>query len=183
MPEYPKQTARLNSLINQGTESRPYVWKTKEEGIAQDSLFTRTAAPAFKFRYPTGCLKVELHPELPHQIMYMKTLDQIRFSAYVIDTPNHIGLKDFAAKYYVPKLQDLSPNFSDITIISNKEIILKGNTTAYRTDIKYKYHGWPNNIAVVAAQRQNKFVYVVAGGWARRSMENAVEIAESLTFE
>ena len=182
-PENSRQTTRLDSLIKKGAESQPYVWKTKEEGVAQDSLFTRTAMPAFKLRYPPGCLKVELHPELPHQVMTMKTLDQIRFAAYVIDTPNDISLKDFAAKYYVPKLKDFSSYFSDITIISNKKIVLKGNTTAYRTDITYSSGGWPNNLVVVAAQRQNKYVYVASGGWAGRSIEDQVKIVESLTFE
>jgi CubicO group peptidase (beta-lactamase class C family) len=183
LPEYPIQTARLNSLIKKSAESWPYVWKTKEEGIAQDSLFKRTAIPAFKLRYPAGCSKVELNPELPHQVMYMSTLDRDRVAAYVLDTPNDISLKDFAVKYYVPKLKNLGPNFSDITMISNKEIVLKGNTTAYRIDIKYKYHGWPNNLVAVVAQRQNKFVYVAAGGWEGHSLEDEVKIVESVTFE
>ncbi|MBT8352365.1 MAG: beta-lactamase family protein, partial [Deltaproteobacteria bacterium] len=175
-PENSKQTARLNSLISKGAESQPYIWKTKEEGVAQDSLFTRTAMPAFKFRYPPGCLKVELHPELPHQVMHMKTMDENRFAAYVIDTPKNISLKDFAGKYYVPKLEDLNPNFNVITIISNKEIVLKGNTTAYQTNITFISGGWPMNLELVVAQRQNKYVYVESGGWAGRSLEDQVKI-------
>jgi hypothetical protein len=183
LPENLKQTARLNSLISKGAESQPYIWKTKEEGVAQDSLFTRTAMPAFKFSYPPGCSKVELHPDLPHQVMTMKTLDQTQFAAYVIDTPKDISLKDFAAKFYVPKLMDFSPYFSDMNIISNKEIVLKGSTTAYRTNITYKSGDWPMNLVVVATQRQNKLVYVAAGGWAQRGLEDQVKIVESLTFE
>ena len=83
----------------------------------------------------------------------------------------------------MPKFKDFSPNSNDIKIISNKEIVLGGNTTAYRIDIKYKYKSWPMNLVVVAAQRQNKYVYVVAGGWAGHNLEDEVKIAESLTFE
>ena len=85
LPGYSKQTARLNSVINKGAESRPYVWKTKDEGVAKDSLFTRTAMPAFKLRYPTVCFKVELNPKLPHQVMSMRTLDKDRVAAYVVE--------------------------------------------------------------------------------------------------
>jgi len=183
LPENSKQTARLNSLIDQGAESQPYIWKTKEEGVAQDSLFTRTAVAAFKFRFPAGCLKAELQAELSHQVMNMKTMNLNWFAAYVIDTPKNISLKDFAAKYYVPKLEDLNPNFNVITIISNKKIVLKGNTTAYRTNVTFISGGWPINLELVVAQRQNKYVYVESGGWAGRSLEDQVKIVESLTFE
>jgi CubicO group peptidase (beta-lactamase class C family) len=183
LPENPKQMTRLNSLIDEGAAARPYVWKTEEEGVAIDSLFTRTAMPAFKLKYPTGCFKNELDPKLPHQVMSMRTLHRIQFAAYVVDAVNNIGLKDFGPKYYVPGLKDFSPNFSDIKIVSNKEIVLKGNTAAYRIDIKCKYKVWPMNLVVVAAQKQNKYVYVAAGGWAGRSLEDGVKIAESLTFE
>ena len=139
--------------------------------------------PAFKLKYPTGCFKNELDPKLPHQVMSMRTLHRIQFAAYVVDAANNIGLKDFGPNYYVPGLKDFSPNFSDIKIVSNKEIVLKGNTAAYRLEIKCKYKVWPINLVVVAAQRQNKYVYVAAGGWAGRSLEDGVKIAESLTFE
>lgn len=183
LPENSKQTARSNALINKGAESRPYVWQTEEEGIAIDSLFTRTAKPAFKLKYPVGCFKIELNPMLPHQVMSMRTLDQNRFAAYVIDVADNVSLQDFGPKYYVPKFKDFSPKSSDITIISNKEIVLEEKTSAYRMDIKYKYKGWPMNLVVVAAQRQNKFVYVVVGGWGGRSLEDGVKIVESLTFK
>jgi hypothetical protein len=101
----------------------------------------------------------------------------------VIDVESNISLKEFGSQYYVPKLKDFDPNFNDIIIISNKEIVLKGNKTAYRIDIKYKYKGWPNSLVMVAAQRQNKYVYVVVGGWAGRSLEDRAKIVESLTFE
>jgi hypothetical protein len=33
------------------------------------------------------------------------------------------------------------------------------------------------------AQRQNKFVYVTAAGWAGHSLEDEIKTAESLSFE
>lgn len=183
LPENLKQTARLDSLISKGAESRSYVWKTEEEGMALDNRFTRTAIPAFKLSYPTCCYKSELDPRLPHQVMAVETMDKDRVAAYVVDVEGNISLKDFGPKYLVPKFKEFVPNIDDVAIISNKEIVLEGNTTAYRIDITYKYDTWPINLVVVAALRQNKYVYVTAGGWAGHSLEDEIIIAESLSFE
>jgi len=183
LPENSKQTARLNSLINEGAESQPFVWKTEEEGVAIDSRFTRTAMPAFKLTYPDGCSKSDLDPKLPHQVMSMETLSKNRVAAYVVDVEGNISLKDFGPKYYVPKFKEFAPNVKDVKIISNKEIVLKGNAAAYRIHITYKYNAWPMNLIVVAAQRQDIYVYVTAAGWAGRSLEDEIKIAESLSFE
>ncbi|MBT8366104.1 MAG: beta-lactamase family protein, partial [Deltaproteobacteria bacterium] len=183
LPENPKQTARLASYVKEGAVSRPYVWKTEEEGVAIDGLFTRTAMPAFKFTYSAGCSKSDLDPKLPHQVMSMETLDKDRLAAYVVDVEDNIELKDFGPKFYLPKFKAFVPNVSDIEIISNKQIVLKGNATAYRIDIKYRYDVWPVNLFIVVAQRQNKFVYVTAAGWAGHSLEDEIKTAESLSFE
>jgi len=178
-----KQTARLDALLNEGAVSRPYVWKTEEEGVAIDSLFTRTAKPAFQLSYPAGCSKSDLNPKLSHQVMSLETLDKNRVAAYVVDIEGNISLKDFGPKYYLPKLKDFASYVSDAKIISNEKIVLKGNTTAYRIDITYMLDVWPTNLVVVAAQRQNKFVYVTVAGWAGRSLEEEIKAAESLSFE
>ena len=183
LPENPEQIARLNSYVRESAVSRPYVWKTEEEGLAVDGLFTRTAAPAFKIKYPAGCFKSDLYPNLPHQVLAMRTLDQDRLAAYVLDVEGNIELKDFGPKYYVPKLTDFDPDISDVKMISNQEISLEGNVQAYRIDIKYRHNVWPINLVVVVAQREDKYVFVTAGGWAGHSLEDEIRAAESLSFE
>jgi hypothetical protein len=183
LPENPEQLNRLNSYVREGAVSRPYVWKTEEEGLAIDRLFTRTATPSFKLTYPAGSTKIDLDPSLAYQVMAMETLDRDRIEAYVADVEGNIELKDFGPKYYVPKLTDFAPDMSDVKMISNQEISLEGNVQAYRIDIKYRHNAWPINLVVVVAQREDKYVFVTAGGWAGCSLEDEIRAAESLSFE
>ncbi len=183
LPENPEQMNHLNSYVRDVAVSRPYVWKTKEEGMALDGIFTRTATPAFKMAYPAGCFKSDLYPNLPHQVLAMRTLDQDRLAAYVVDVEGNITLKDFGPKHYLPRFKAYTPKATDIRIISNKEIALKRNVRAYRIDITYRYDAWPTNLYIVVAQRQNKFVYVTAAGWAGHSLDDEIKAAESLSFE
>jgi CubicO group peptidase (beta-lactamase class C family) len=183
MPENPDQTARLNSYVKKGATSRPYVWKTKEEGVAVDRLFTRTASPAFNLTYPAGSIKTDLDPRLAYQVVAMETLDQDRLAAYVVDVEGNTTLKDFGPNHYLPRFKAYTPKATDIRIISNEEIVLKGNVRAYRIDITYRSEAWPLNLYIVVAQRQNKFVYVTAAGWAGHDLEDEIQAAESLSFE
>ena len=182
LPENPQQMTRLKTLIKKSDESRPFIWKTEAEGVALDSRFTRTVAPAFKFTYPPGGLKIELDPPLPNQVMSMRTLDSIHFSAYVVDVANDIPLEDFGPNFYA-KLLTAIPGVSDLKVISNKKIVLKDNTAAYRTDIQYKYGSFLMNLVLVAAKKQTQYVYVLATLWGGRSSEEGIQIVESLTFE
>ena len=181
LPENASQTVRLEGLIDKCGESRPYVWHTEAEGVAVDSQFRRTAEPAFRFTYPPGAFKLELDPALPNQIMTMRTQDDIRFSAYIIDVANHIHLEHFGPHYYA-RLLGLNPKISDVAVVSNSPIILNGGTPAYRTDIKCRYGGSPTNLVLVAAKKQDRYVCVVAGAWAGRSLAGGAQIVESLTF-
>ena len=183
LPENPDQTARLNSYVKKGAKSRSYVWKTKEEGMALDRIFIRAATPSFKLRYPAGSTKTDLNPRLTDQVMAIETLDRDRIEAYVTDVERNMELKDFGPKYYIPKLTNFAPDISDVKMISNQKISLEGNVPAYRIDIKYRYNVWPINLVVVVAQREDKYVFVTAGGWAGRSLEDEIQAAESLSFE
>ena len=133
--------------------------------------------------YPAGCTKIDLEPKLAYQVMAMETLDRDRVEAYVADVEGNIELKDFGPKYFVPKLSDFAPDISGVKMISNKEISLVGNVPAYRIDIKYRNDSWPINLVVVVAQREDKYVFVAAGGWAGCSLEDEIRAAESLSFE
>ncbi|MGV7223611.1 MAG: hypothetical protein ACQ9MH_19040, partial [Nitrospinales bacterium] len=163
-------------------ESLPYVWHTEAEGVAVDSKFTRTAEPAFIFTYPPGAFKLELDPALPNQIMSMRTQDNIRFSANIVDVANHIRLEYFGPNYYA-RLLELSPKISDLAVVSNRSIFLDGGTPAYRTDIKCRYGGSPTNLVLVVAKKKDRYVYVVASTWGGRSLTGGARIVESLTFK
>lgn len=182
LPESASQAMRLKGLIDKCEESRPYVWQTEAEGVAADSQFTRTTEPAFIFTYPPDAFKLELNPARPNQIMSMRTQDNIRFSAYIVEVTNHIRLENFGPNYYA-RLLGLNPKISDLAVISNKAVVLDGGTPAYRTDIKCKYGGSPTKLVLVAAKKKHRYVYVVAGAWGGRSMERGAQIVESLTFK
>jgi hypothetical protein len=172
---------RLKGLIDKCGESQPYVWHTQADGVAVDSQFTRTAEPAFMFTYPPGAFKLELDPTLSNQIMTMRTQDEIRFSAYIVEVANHIRLEYFGPNYYA-RLLGLNPKISDLAVVSNRSIVLDGGTPAYRTDIKCRYGGSPTNLVLVAAKKQARYVYVVASAWGGRSLAGGAQIVESLTF-
>ena len=182
LPENASQAVRLKGLIDKCGESLPYVWHTEAEGVAVDSKFTRTAEPAFRFTYPPGAFKLELDPALPNQIMSMRTQDNIRFSAYMVDVANHIRLEYFGPNYYA-RLLGLSPKISDLAVVSNRSIFLDGGTPAYRTDIKCRYGDSPTNLVLVVAKKKDRYVYVVAGTWGGRSLAGGARIVESLTFK
>jgi CubicO group peptidase (beta-lactamase class C family) len=181
LPENARQAVRLKGLIDKCGESRPYVWHTQADGVAVDSQFTRTADPAFRFTYPPGAFKLELDPTLSNQIMTMRTQDEIRFSAYIVDVANHIRLEHFGPNYYA-RLLGLNPKVSNLTVVSNRSIVLDDGTPAYRTDIKCRYGGSPTNLVLVAAKKQDRYVYVVAGAWGGRSLAGGAQIVESITF-
>lgn len=182
LPENASQAVRLKGLIDKCGESLPYVWHTKAEGVAVDGTFTRTAEPAFIFTYPPGAFKLELDPALPNQIMTMRTQDEIRFSAYIVDVANPIRLEYFGPDYFA-RLLGLNPKISDLTVDSNRSIVLDDGTPAYRTDIKCRYGGSPTNLVLVAAKKQDRYVYVVASAWGGRSLEGGFRIVESLIFK
>ena len=126
--------------------------------------------------------KLELDPTLSNQIMTMRTQDEIRFSAYIVDVANHIRLEHFGPNYY-SRLLALNPKISDLVVVSNRSIVLDDGTPAYRTDIKCRYGGSPTNLALVAAKKQDRYVYVVASAWGGRSLAGGAQIVESLTFK
>jgi CubicO group peptidase (beta-lactamase class C family) len=182
LPENASQAVRLKGLMDKCGESLPYAWHTEAEGVAVDSQFRRTAEPAFTFTYPPGAFKLELDPTLPNQVMTMRTQDNIRFAAYIVDVANQIRLEYFGPNHYA-RLLSLNPKISDLTVVSNRSIFLDGGTPAYRTDIKFRYGGSPTNLVLVVAKKQDRYVYVVASAWGGRSLAGGVQIVESLSFK
>ena len=182
LPENTGDNNRLDALVKNAAQERAeptagVAWASEREGKAEDGLFSRTAAPAFEFEYPPGSKKLEINS--PGQIMRMKTLDDIDFSASILEIPPGMKVEAFGPKYYAKTLHKIG---SHIQVISNKKITLKGGTSAYRTEITWL---WKNSLSIktilVAAYRNDKVVFVCAHLWkGARPIE---PIFQSLSFK
>jgi CubicO group peptidase (beta-lactamase class C family) len=174
LPFKPKESARFADLQASISEvpAKGFIWTSEKEGVAKDGVFKRTATPRFKFEYPLGSRKAAI--DHPSQVMRMKTPEDVVFSASV-DIPADMKLEDFGPKVYARDL-------SDVQIISNKKIILKCGTNAYRTDMKWL---WRNSIplssVVVSALKDGKLIFVAAH--SREYKSEIDSIIESLEFE
>jgi CubicO group peptidase (beta-lactamase class C family) len=154
--------ALVKSIAQEPAESAVEItWASESEGVARDGLFSRKAPPAFEFEYPLGSKKIEV--DNPGQLMKMKTLDAIDFSASIIEIPPGIKLEAFGPKIYAKSLEKIG---SHIQVISNKEISLIGGTCAYRTEITWL---WKNSILIktilVTVYKNGKAVFVCAHPW------------------
>jgi CubicO group peptidase (beta-lactamase class C family) len=182
LPQNADANNRLDALVksvaqDQAEPTAEITWASELEGAAKDGLFSRTAPPAFEFAYPPGSKKLEVNN--PDQVMRMKTLDDIDFSASISEIPPGIKLEAFGPKIYAKRIEKVG---SHIQVISNKEIILKGGTSAYRTEITWL---WKNSISIktilVTAYKNGKAVFVCAHPWkGSRTIE---PIFQSLNFK
>ncbi len=166
LPRDTADTNRLDTLVKSvarehAEPTAEITWASETEGVARDGLFLRTAPPAFEFEYPPGSKKLEVVN--PGQVMRMKTLDDIDFSASIIEIPPGIILEAFGPEIYAKNLEKVG---SHIQVISNKRITLKGGTRAYRTEIRWL---WKNSISIktilVTAYKNGKAVFVCAHPW------------------
>ena len=179
LPENAYAQSRLNELVSSVATIPPegITWASVAEGVAKDGIFTRTASPAFSLKYPFGSRKAGL--DYPGEVMKMKTLGDIKFSASVGEIPEGTALQDYGPKIYAPQLEGVGSN---IDIISNKEITLECGTTAYRTEIKWL---WNNSIPIltflVSAYKDDKVVFVCAHPWKNHIY--AEPIVLSLSFQ
>ncbi len=182
LPQNTAENNRLEALVQrvaqEPAEPRPETtWASETEGVAKDGLFSRTAPPAFEFEYPLGSKRLEV--DSPGQVMRMKTLDGIDFSASVIEIPPGIKLEAFGPKIYAKNLEKVG---SHIQVISNKKITLKGGTGTYRTEITWL---WKNSISIktilVTAYRNGKAVFVCAHQW--KDARTIEPIFQSLKFK
>jgi len=173
---------KLSSISKAPVQS--IVWSTKNEGIAQDGIFRRSAPPSFQFEYPSGCLKTPVRQ--PDQIMRMKTSTDGIITASINKIPRNwksfflpMKLEDFGPKQYASWMKKFGSN---ITVISNGEIALKDGTRAYRTDIEWIMK---NNRSVttnlVSTYKDGKCIYIVVHEF--RSNKTVNSILQSLTFE
>jgi CubicO group peptidase (beta-lactamase class C family) len=177
LPSNPDENARFNVLVNDAAKAKAYIWTSENEGIAKNGVFERTALPAFKFEYPLGSRKKAIL--YPGQVMRMSAPGRIFFSAYVIDIPEGLKIEDFGPKFYAKDLENLGSN---IKVISNKEIMLKCSTKAYRTDITWSWNNaFPLTTYLVSVYKDGKCIYLFAETW--RYHNKLEPIVQSLTFK
>jgi hypothetical protein len=177
LPSNTEEQARLDALVNRVARAKAYTWASKNEGIAKDGVFKRTTSPGFKFEYPLGSRKEAIHNR--DQVMRMRTPGNILFSAYVVDIPDGIKIEDFGSMFYARQLENYGSN---IKVISNKEIVLKCDTKAYRTDITWLRNNsiWMTDF-VVSAYKDDKCIYLMAETW--KYHDELAPIVQSLTFK
>ena len=177
LPQNKKGTVCLDKLVNKAAKPFDYIWTFKDEGMAKDRIFIRTASPAFQFEYPAGSYKAET--DAPGQIMRMKGPGHMAVRASIIKVPNGIPIQEFGPKFY---LQNLKKHGTSVEVTSNKEIILKCGTKAYRTDIKWL---WNRNVSMrtllVSVYKDGKAVFLNTVSW-NNSHKKCEPIIQSLTF-
>ena len=181
LPKNPADNVRLDALV-EGAAQEPaepkaeIAWASEAEGVAKDGFFSRRSPPAFEFEYPLGSKKQEL--DEPGQVMRMKSLDEISFSASIIEIPSGIKLKAFGSKSYAKALEKSG---SHIQVISNKEITLKCGTRAYRTEITWLWKNWVSiKTVLVTAYKDGKAVFVCAH--SLKGFRTVEPIFQSLSF-
>ena len=154
--DYAWLKAHLARLAQQPPEA--ITWMAEKEGVAIDGVFSRAASPAFEFQYPFGSKKAGI--EYAGQIMRMKTIGGIDFSAFVDDIPEGVELKAFGPTIYARQLSKIG---SKIEVVSHNEITLACGTRAYRTEIKWLWKEFmPIMTMLISAYKEDKLVLVSA---------------------
>ncbi len=178
LPENPQQQARITNLITK--YGKPpiggYVWTTPDNGVAQNGLFMRIAAPALQILYPKGSRKEAKQDKT--QIMRMKSPDATSFSGTILDIPEGVPLSEIGPKTYVALLATVGRN---MRVLSNEPLILSDGSNAYLTTIKWKFRGIPLRTAVVSAFKSGKLVLFDAHVFS--DLSAAIKIVSSLTFK
>jgi hypothetical protein len=176
LPSNTEEQARLDALVKRVAEAEAYIWTSENEGIAKDGVFKRSSSPEFKFEYPLGSRKEEIRYR--GQVMGMRTPGNIFFSAYVVDISDGMKIEDFGPKFYAQNLENYGSN---IKVISNKEIMLKCGTKAYRTDITWLRNNtiWMTDF-IVSVYKDGKCIYLMAETW--KYHDKLEPIVQSLTF-
>jgi hypothetical protein len=160
MSANPSGKAYLDAVLKRCGKAPAYgnIWISEQEGVAKDRVFVRTAPPAFQFSFPLGSKKNPL--DTPDQIMGMRSPGGTHFSAVVVDVPKGWELAEMGPRHYAAGLARYG---KDIQVVSNREIVLKDGTTAYRTDIKWVFQDTiPIMTHLTSVFREDKCIYVAA---------------------
>jgi tetratricopeptide (TPR) repeat protein len=140
--------------------------------------FVHKGEPAFYFDYPKD--SKNRPKQLESSVLSMRSPGRVAFDACVDVIPQDIPLSKIGPKHYASILNTLGSN---VEVISNKELILKDGTEAFRTEIKWLYADgktWLNTV-LVSAFKEGKWIYITV-----HPIGNPADVAwivESLTFE
>ena len=179
LPVNQNYNARLASLLKRCAKapSKGFIWFSAKDGIAKDGVFMRAASPAFQFSYPVGSKKLPL--KAPNVIMRMRTPEGVGFDASVVAIPEGWNLAESGPKYYAAGLANVGTN---IQVISNKKIMLKDGTKAYRSDIKWMFQGTiPILTHLTSIFKDGKCILVSAH--PTRYIPEVEQIVESVTLD
>jgi hypothetical protein len=175
----PDDKARLDDMLSSIAREpvQGIIWLAENEGIAQGAMFRRSARPSFKFEYPPGCVKTPVM--LSDQIMRMKTPTDGIITAHINKIPRNwksfflpMKLEDFGPKQYASWMKKFGSN---ITVTSNKEIMLKDGTKAYRTDIEWiMKNNQPVTTNLVSAYKDDKCIYIVVHKFQSNHTKNSI---------
>jgi len=177
LPPNEKEQVRLDALVNSVGKAIGFTWTSENEGMAKDGVFKRTVSPSFKFECPIASKKAATKHS--GEVMRMKTPGNDTFSASVADIPEGMKVADFGPKHYVQKFENYDIN---VKVISNKEIMLKCGTKAYRTDFTWLlYNKVPMTTFLVSAYKDGKCIFLWADTW--KYHDKVEPIIQSLTFK
>lgn len=186
LPANPHEKKRLDDHISSiaNTPAKGTIWLTEKEGVAKDGMFKRTASPGFQFKYPLSSIKTATR--LPDQIMRMQTLAGGIITASTDSIPRDwrrlyfsMKLKDFGPKAYASWIKEYGSN---ITVLSNEEIMLSCGTKAYRTNIKWLVNNQnPLITNLVATYKDKRSIYIAVHEF--KESTTVEKIIESLRFE
>ncbi len=179
LPPDQHEKSRLDDLLTiiSKAPAQGIVWSTENEGIAKDGVFKRAASPSFQFEYPLG--SVQTKTRQPDQIMRMETPTGGIFTASIYKIPRDMKPEDFGPKEYVSWLKEY---VSNITVISSEEIMLKGGTKAYRTDLQWTMkNNKPMTTNLVSAYKDGKCIYIAIHEFQKN--KTVEPILQSWTFE
>jgi len=183
----PKKKEHMDSLLANFAKApaQGFIWTSDKNGVVKNGAFIRTSSPAFRFRCPQTSRKQKI--DFPDQVMAMKTLADGSFSASISEIPAGTKLADVGPRVFASKLKTYGSN---IQVISNKKITLEDGTSAYRTDINWKWQStWSLRTLLVSAFQDGKWVYLAYGLIASNeasiseNLKEGTSIVESLTFK
>ena len=121
------------------SRERGFVWTERSKGTFSNGEFKRTAAPAFRFRCPSGVVKQPVIVD--SQVAALRTLDGASVFSFVAAKPIGVSLADTAAVY--SRFLQASTGARFCQMEANWPILLAGGVEAYRSDLRYELPGAP----------------------------------------
>jgi hypothetical protein len=182
----PKKKEHLDSMITNFAKApaQGFIWISEKKGMAKDGEFIREASPSFRFKYPKASSKQATR--VYGDIMRLKTPKGGAISVKIMGIPMGTKLAEVGPVFIANALKRYGSN---IQVVSNKKIILKDGTVAYRTDINWKLQSsYRLRTMLVSAFKDRKYVSLFYSLDASieasisESMNEGASVVESLTF-